>query len=137
MKKFLSVILALTMVIALVPAVFAADSDALVYNFKWDAYTAATGNVSPRTRNGTAYEATYTFSDIDSTVSAQWRIDGIQGIANGGGTIGSNGIVHNILAANSPNAYSIALNVTRGGTFEANVSFKRKANGYTADVWLV
>ncbi|MBQ3224615.1 MAG: hypothetical protein IJB42_02800, partial [Oscillospiraceae bacterium] len=116
MKKFLSIILALTMVIALIPATFAADTDALVYNFKWDAYTAATGNVYPRTHNGTAYEATYTFSDIDSTVSAQWRIDGIQGIADGGGTIGSNGIVHNILATNFPNAYSIALNVTLTGT---------------------
>ncbi|MBQ6697930.1 MAG: Ig-like domain-containing protein, partial [Oscillospiraceae bacterium] len=137
MKRLISLFLALVMLLSLVPATFSADTESLEYNFKWDAYAAAAGNVYPRTHNGTAYEATYAFADIDSTVSAQWRIDGIQGIANGGGTIGTNGIVHDILAANSPNAYSIALNVTLNGTFAADVSFKKKANGYTADVWLV
>jgi len=143
MKRLISMMLALAILLSLIPATFSVDSEsgdqnlALEYNFKWDAYTAATRGFAPRYYNGTAYESTYTFADVDPIVSAPWRVDGIQGIANGGGTIGTNGIVHDILAANSPNAYSIALNVTRGGTFVATVSYKRKANGYTADVWLV
>ncbi len=137
MKRLVSLLLALVMLLSLVPATFSADTESLEYNFKWDAYTAATGNTAPRYHDGTAWEATYSFADIDPDVSAQWRIDGIQGIAESGGTIGSNGIVHDILAANSPNAYSIALNVTLNGTLATSVSFKRKENGYTADVWLV
>ena len=137
MKRLISLCLALAMLLSLIPASFSADTESLEYNFKWDAYTAATGNIAPREHNGTAHVARYTFDDIDPNVSAQWRIDGIQGIANGGGTIETNGIVHDILAANSPNAYSIALNVTLNGTFAANVSYKKKANGYKADVWLV
>ncbi|MBE6965273.1 MAG: hypothetical protein E7441_04480, partial [Ruminococcaceae bacterium] len=114
-----------------------ADTDSLEYNFKWEAYTAATGSFGPRETIESVHYAKYSFADIDPKVSAQWRIDGIYQIANAGGTIAADGIVHNALGDSYAGIYSLALNVTIDGTFATNVSVKRKEKGYAADVWLV
>ncbi len=146
MKKLLSIILALTMVIALVPSVFAEDTDGLEYNFNRSVCGLTASSIRVQDTETSIWYAPSAFSDIDTTKSAQWRVGGLANVNSGSCAIGSSSLIVRAYenSANKPSTMSVALNVTTSGWVKTNINFnKYKASyhkdydGYTADIWLV
>ncbi len=139
MKRLISLCLALAMLLSLIPATFSADTDTkpLVYVFT----QAVNGGISvtaPKDGSGTRY-AGHSFNDIDTTKSAQWRVDGIKEINADKTIVGSSRfwLRGYDYEGYSPSALSIALNVTAEGKMSPEIAFYKRAAGRVEDIWLV
>ncbi|MBQ6697929.1 MAG: hypothetical protein IJN09_02695 [Oscillospiraceae bacterium] len=78
MKKFLSIILALTMVIALIPATFAADE------ITENNYVFNISSIKDRTENYNDNRGAWSFTQVDSSKSEPFRVAGCRNISSNG-----------------------------------------------------
>ncbi|MBQ2743586.1 MAG: hypothetical protein IJF32_12385 [Oscillospiraceae bacterium] len=127
MKKFLSIILALTMVIALVPAVFAADTDALVYKFCRESYGST--DISDA-RDVASYDK---ITAIDTEPFRMVATTAMSRKAFWEGEFNYS-VYH---PATNDSILGFGLIVDKNGAMEASVTYQQKDNSYTADVYLV
>lgn len=144
MKKALSVILVLAMVISLIPATFAAEAHREVYDntFEYVFNAQAIGQTSVVTNNTKPALNKLTYDNIDTERSDKWYFFGDTTVNNHQLRVesGDNCIYWNSYAVNikpNGNIYAIMLDVSKAGTFIPSITYTALPSGFVADVHLV
>ena len=140
MKKILALLLAVTMLMSLVPAVFAygTNDGVLEYNFNYMALGLEDKTDHPSMQKATETNNSLFYPSFDTTKSDKWGFVGFRETYYGNIT---DGFAHISFPAGSIGVANVgvvyAIHVPKGGRYTPSLSFAAADNGLAADVYLM